>query len=192
MRKAERRRQAINSATLRPKTAVILGTASCVFDDIDQLNNLIHNREDYIVLSVNFATILPVKPNYIVGIHGDYIDTYKAVAQIKAEEFGWAKDFYTVSYTGHADYVYPELESEGTSGRFAISVALEKLNCTKIILCGIPIDGTKRFYGDIRHDYAKIKDNQIWERIDPTKVRSFSGNTLKRYGAPTLEWLQTH
>jgi len=170
------------------KTAVVVGSAQCVFEDLAKLQALLPDRKDYIVFSVNFASMLPIKPNYIVGMHGAYIDTYKNIACIKAEEFGWIKNFYTVSSFGHADYVYKDLGGDGTSGRFAVDVAL-KLRFKKILLCGVPIDGTDRFYGDIKHDYAPLINYKEWTEQDNSKVRSFSGNTKKLLGEPTEAWL---
>ena len=173
---------------VKPKVAVVVGTAGCVFDDIKQLESLLPNREDYSVFTVNFATMLPLKPNYICAIHGDYIDTYKAIACIKAEEYGWRKDFYTISTFGNADHIFDDLGVSGTSGRFTASVALE-MGYHKVILVGVPLSGSKRFYGDIRHDYSKCLPVMEWQEMDKMKVKSFSGNTLELLGEPTQEWL---
>lgn len=170
------------------KIAVVIGSAKCVFDDLKELELLLPNREDYTIFTVNFATMLPIKPNYICAIHGDYIDTYKAIAQIKAEEFGWAKDFYTISTFGHADYIYDDFGTSGTSGRFTTDIA-QHLGHNKVILCGIPMDGTDRFYGDLKHDYSSLIDMNEWISQDADIVRSFSGNTLDLLGRPTKEWL---
>lgn len=175
--------------TKKPRIAVVVGTAGCVFEDLALLNNLIPNREDYTVYTVNFATMLPIKPNYICAIHGDYIDTYKAIACIKAEEYGWRKDFYTISTFGHADYIYDDLGVSGTSGRFTASVALE-MGYDKVIFVGVPLSGSKRFYGDIRHDYSECLPQVEWQEMDGDKVKSFSGNTRKLLGEPTESWLK--
>ena len=179
----------VDKSKLNPKKiAVIVGSAGCVFDDLKKMKELLPDRESYTVFTVNFATMLPIKPNYVCAIHGDYIDTYKNIARIKAEEFGWAKDFYTISTFGHADYIFQDLGVSGTSGRFALDVA-QTWRFGKIILCGIPIDGTERFYGDIKHDYSICAGMHEWKMQDSDYVRSFSGNTKDILGEPTKEWL---
>lgn len=174
---------------MKNKIAVVVGSAGCVFDDLKNLNNLLPNREDYTVFTVNFAAMLPIKPNYISAIHGDYIDVYKKVACVKAEEFGWRKDFYTISTFGHADLIYDDMGTSGTSGRFTVDAA-KRLGFNKIILCGVPIDGSERFYGDIKHDYTICMKQCEWLEQDSSIVRSFSGNTSELLGAPTIEWLK--
>lgn len=80
------------------------------------------------------------------------------------------------------------------SGLFACHVAL-KLGYDKIILCGIPLDSSRKFFEMKEmpnHQFDTTVNLQIWRSEVPVfenKIRSMSGNTKEMLGAPTKEWL---
>lgn len=165
--------------------SVIFGSAESVFDDWRRLEPMLTGLERN-TLAVNFAVLLPVHFDYVVSLHHEYIKTYEACALMRANEYRYRKSIYTVA-PENATYNYKS-SYKGTSGRYAVDFA-RSIGASKIILCGIPIDGSKRFYGDVIHSYAgQIKEDE-WQGQDKNSLRSMSGNTKKLFGEPTQEWI---
>ena len=165
--------------------AVIFGSAGCAFDNWGELKPLLQDS-DYQTFAVNFASLLPINFNYVVSLHSEYIKTYENCALIRANEHKYRKSIYTVS-PKNATYCF-QSSHRGTSGRYAIDFA-RSIGATKIILCGMPMDGTERFYGDIVHDYSVNMNEDAWQGQDQSTLKSMSGNTKEFFGAPTLEWI---
>lgn len=92
------------------------------------------------------------------------------------------------------EFVLPHLHTPewgGSSGLFAVKVAME-IGCEKIILCGIPMEGTPHF-----HVPAPLKGvgryRRAWEeRVGQLaeNVRSMSGWTAQLLGQPDEVWLR--
>jgi SAM-dependent methyltransferase len=87
----------------------------------------------------------------------------------------------------------------GSSGLLGVGVALE-LGCTHIVLCGIPMTIDTHFPQSDVHDPNKPWKSAnghwgAWKRSTVLskmgdRVRSMSGRTRERFGAPTPEWLE--
>jgi hypothetical protein len=79
----------------------------------------------------------------------------------------------------------------GSSGLLATRVAHVVAKGDKIILCGIPMENTKR-YDDQRIWREALVYRQAWLDVIPKLrpfVRSMSGWTREQFGEPTREWL---
>jgi len=79
----------------------------------------------------------------------------------------------------------------GSSGLYAVSVALQALKHPRILLCGVPMNLSRNaFSGQDWHSYKRYRKG--WERerewLAP-RVRSFSGWTREMFGAPTRQWV---
>ena len=95
--------------------------------------------------------------------------------------------------TGFTNYLFPGQTSSGTSGLFALKVALIDLGFDRAVLCGIPMqdeaghlrDAAAPWSGAVAHwagwleAYPQIKD----------RARSMSGRTADLLGRPTAEWV---
>lgn len=80
----------------------------------------------------------------------------------------------------------------GSSGMLGVQVALEKLDATKIVLCGIPMENIARY--DDASAWAEAEQYKgAWEdyfvKADKRKVRSLSGGYTERvFGRADKEW----
>lgn len=81
----------------------------------------------------------------------------------------------------------------GSSGLLAVTVAL-RLQCRRIVLCGIPLDHEQGHYDNPK---VRWRDATNYRRgwtthLDQMRdsVRSMSGWTKELLGAPTEEWLR--
>lgn len=82
------------------------------------------------------------------------------------------------------DYRFPGMESSGSSGLFAVKVALEQFD--RVVLCGIPMDAHRGHYFDraIWNDFVSFRE--AWRIALPhlKNVRSCSGWTAQLLGTP--------
>ena len=99
------------------------------------------------------------------------------------------------------DFVWNMANLGGTSGLFAVKIALA-LGCKKIILCGVPIDGTGHYFDppdpvkNLSENFESIACLSPWNcvaqsQVAKDRVRSMSGNTARIFGKPTKEWVET-
>lgn len=86
----------------------------------------------------------------------------------------------------------------GTSGLYAVQIAMEELGFDGVILAGCPIDaaaGTLAPENSLMTDPARVsKYRPEWLKALPdigTRTRSMSGWTRDLLGAPTGEWLRS-
>lgn len=83
----------------------------------------------------------------------------------------------------------------GSSGLYSCKIAREKLGFEKIILAGVPMEVMAMHFTAERRTRGWgdcIQFRKVWvKRHDEIKnyVRSMSGWTLERLGAPTREWI---
>jgi hypothetical protein len=92
----------------------------------------------------------------------------------------------------HRLKIVDDYSPSGLSGLYAIKIALEQLQATHVVLCGVPMDKSGHFLGPSFNHWINLKRCDAWITHRPTlgdQVRSMSGWTLKLLGAPTPEWL---
>lgn len=89
------------------------------------------------------------------------------------------------------DYRWPGMVASGSSGLFAVKVALEKFE--RVVCCGVPMDANRNhfFSAEPWHEV-----NSFWEAWSEQAyvhikdcVRSMSGRTAQLLGMPTKEFL---
>jgi len=173
------------------KSCIVLGTAPTMWDDLAAA------PQDWDVVAVNTAGCIYRKPIAMwCSIHGNKLAPWIE----KRREAGCDMDF--VAYGNFTAYetVEPPIEkwnkpnANGSSGLFAVLVALAR-GYTRIVLCGIPIDGTQRHNsdGDVVEGETEYKHYRTgWYRnkdVLRAHVRSMSGWTAEYLGAPDDEWL---
>lgn len=89
------------------------------------------------------------------------------------------------------DYMLPGQLRTGSSGLFAVKVALIDLGAAKVICCGIPMDKRPHFFSGANWQASQIHKTG-WVQALPEiedRVKSMSGWTRKLLGEPTKEWL---
>lgn len=193
------------SSTDLSKAALVIGGASCVWDDVLAVEKLIGERWPGIVVAVNDVLVhWPRHLDHACSLHPDKLmrcdpshpARWSWVEQRRRN--GFSMDFTTWGQKANTTQrrIYPWVG--GSSGLLGVTVAVE-ICAPKIILCGIPMTQTPHFQESGCHDeYAK------WEAADshwknwmlPSvlermggRVRSMSGRTKGLLGAPTAKWL---
>ena len=174
------------------RRGVVLGSAPCLWVDLLAA----HVEEDWEVIAVNGAGVLfEGKLNIWASIHGPALNRW--IEQRSA--LGYDMDF--DAYGNYADdqdsgdvIRWNRPNGGGSSGLFAVMIALE-LGFTKLILCGMPMNGDERLNEKDEVElgptpYAHYRKG--WEQrqeLLSKHVRSMSGWTRETFGAPTADWL---
>lgn len=88
------------------------------------------------------------------------------------------------------DYRWPGMNASGSSGLFAVKVALERFS--KVVLCGVPMEAARAHYFNSA-PWTEV--DSFWDAWSLVRVphlanvRSMSGRTAQMLGMPTREFL---
>ena len=88
-------------------------------------------------------------------------------------------------------YLWWGMTKSGSSGLYAVKVAMKLLGANKIILAGVPMDAGPHYYNG-RPWGVPMDFREGWEQAMPyikDTVRSYSGWTKELLGEPTQEWI---
>lgn len=180
------------------KWSLILGGASCVWEDVQSWEVLYGKRWDGLVIAANdIGAHWPRDLHHWVSLHPNKFKKWKALRNqqqlpdSRPETWGRDRRFGEKGLSDHALLPW----HGGSSGMFAIQVARE-LKCTRAILCGIPMTFTPHF-AQTQESFApqwhqSAAHFKAWPRYKEHMigwVRSMSGKTQELLGVPTLEWL---
>lgn len=181
--------------------ALVVGGASCVWDDIGAWEAQYGKLWDGLTICVNdVACHWPRPIDHWVSLHPNKFRIWKdrrvAETGLFAEPETWGRD--PVDIRHRAQHVFEPLWLGGSSGMYAVEVARRALGCTKIILCGIPMTVSSHFVESKEEFAARWQSADVhwtsWRRYYLEIVpwtRSMSGRTKELLGAPSLEWLHT-
>lgn len=171
--------------------AVVLGGASCLWDDVEALRALMDVDAALIVACNDAGAHWPGRLDHWVTLHPEQLEARKA----KRAELGYPEGFMT--WTRLYPYGLKERERMadhaidtwgGGSGLHATKVAL--IHAERPVLCGIPMTKTPHFNRNGKpwnpDPYWAPWPNNL-ERL--RNVRSMSGRTRDLLGAPTEAWL---
>ena len=176
--------------------AVVIGTGRCMHDDVKAFDP---EREGAQVVAINDAILhYHRRIHHAASLHPEHPPLWRALRGTHGCEAG---DILTHAShePRHAicehlwpDFIWPhmELSTGGTSSLFAVFVALA-LGYEKVVLLGVPMDGTGHFY-DAPWDNdgvflaENIRMEWAWanERKFRGRVKSMSGRTREWLGAP--------
>ena len=153
---------------------------------------------DGIVIAVNdIACHWPRRLDHWVTLH---VNNMAGWAKLRGEK-GYPGQ---ITFWGSAARPKPPFQTVkqwagGSSGLLAVTVAIDKLGCERVVLCGMPYTVTPHFKESKVHQPTKVWRGadghwRAWKRKDVLsrmtgKVRSMSGRTLELFGKPDLEWL---
>lgn len=189
--------------------ALVLGGADCVWQDLQRLEDMLGHRWNGIVIAVNdIGCHWPRSLHHWVSLHPNKFQEWKALRNqlvegapttwsrppvIKLETWSgpprWDRDRSLI------DKIVLRPWMGGSSGMFAVQVAKE-LNCSRAILCGIPMTSTGHF-AETREQFPPVWGSAeyhwlAWKRYYREMdgwVRSMSGRTRDLLGEPTKEWI---
>lgn len=94
--------------------------------------------------------------------------------------------------TDFLPYRFPGQVDSGSSGLFALKVALIDLGFDKAVLCGVPMENWGAHFFDPTVWNGAESHQRGWRQAMPVirdRTRSMSGWTMKQLGSPTPEWL---
>lgn len=173
-------------------TAIIIGSAKSVYDDLAEATALV--VPDFVV-AVNHAGIEFERVDHWATCHVDDFPTWLAERRAKgyADPALWTDDAKPASLPAPLNSMGIRFApyAEGSSGELGISVALV-LGADRIIGCGMPLENGPHFYeGDDFSWDAAYQSN--WKQIIPTwqdRVRFMSGWSAQAVGKPTKAWLK--
>ena len=175
-------------------TAIVAGSARCLFDDLARAVAL---EPDAQIIAVNLTGLVVPAILHLAGLHPDFIACVAALRPLMdgvTNPRGETVQVHSVEAYPGVHRVWPEIPRSGSSSLFAVRVGLA-LGFSRVICCGVPLDSSGRFFdppGPPRWDWAGDDGNpyrDAWELAAAEefqgKVRSCSGWTAKLLGAPT-------
>ncbi|TBE67428.1 hypothetical protein [Rhizobium ruizarguesonis] len=182
------------------KTCVILGGAACVWDDLEQAREF--GPFDATIAINDMLAHYQGEIDFAVSLHPEKFNEWMAARDAKG--FSRPKTF--VAHANNTeqgrqgafwldivmDYRWPGMGSSGSSGLFAVKVAIEQ-GFDRIILCGVPMDGAQSHFFD-KAPWSEVNAfTEAWGVANPfirDVTRSMSGQTKEWLGHPTKDWLK--
>jgi len=177
---------------------LVLGGAGCVWDDVEAALGL---GEFHGVVACNDAgAAWPGRLDAWVSLHGEKMGLWSArraragyepctrlVGHLEARP-GRKGPFVTEA----TEFRFPGQSSTGSSGLFALKVALVDLGFDKAVLCGVPMTAATGHFFDPADWRGASSHWRGWIEALPhinDRTRSMSGRTADLLGRPDEEWL---
>lgn len=181
-------------------TGIIIGRASCVFEDFARAHQIIANYDVHIVIN-RIGREWGPKFDHWVSYHPDQFTIWIAERARKglppiSEDVKFWSGIYRGKRLGEKTAKVKLNHcniSGGSSGLLAAHVALKELALDKVVLCGCPMEDTPR-YDDARTWTESQYYRKQWDDHKPflaNRLKSMSGWTRGTFGTPTREWLTT-
>lgn len=180
--------------------ALVLGGAATLWDDVEGALQL--GEFDGVVACNDAVAAWPGDLEAAVSYHAEkwplWIERRRRKGlRAPARLFGHAE--FSSSILSHksvegVEFVEPRFAGQretGSSGLFALKVALVDLGFDKAVLCGIPLDARPHFF-DHAAWTAFDAHRAGWTEALPQlrdRARSMSGWTSRLLGEPTQDWL---
>ena len=183
------------------KTALVLGSAACVWEDVAAARRL--GSYQAVVGCNDTGVVWPGVMDAWVSFHENVFHRYAVQRDrrglpphkrvlVTDSAMATANRMAPV-VTGSADPFFPGQSKSGTSGLFALKVALIDLGFDRAVLCGMPMQNSAGHLQKHMTDWAGEKQHRAgWLQALPEikdRARSMSGWTQQQLGAPTPEWL---
>jgi hypothetical protein len=167
--------------------ALVLGGASCVWDDALAALRL---ATPDVVLAIN--DMIPLWPGVIdhaVSLHPDQLPGWIAAREANSTLPAGFKSVW--SHRNGLVVTKTTPDWAGSSGLFAVKVALFELNIDGVIVAGVPMTRSDHFVRRAEWLSCGAFINGWSVRIAQIKprTRSMSGWTREQLGAPTPPWL---
>lgn len=166
--------------------ALVLGSAACVWADALAAVKL--TRPDLVIAVNDMIPLWPGPLDCAAALHREKLPGWL----IAREDAGRSAPREVWSYRAAPPTVtHTTADWRGSSGLFALKVALIERRCDGAILAGVPMDRSPHVTGgeawkDAHAFYPGWVDQQ---KHFGTRARSLSGWTRSRLGAPTEQWL---
>lgn len=176
----------------------MLGGAHCVWEDVEAALEI--GEFDGVVACNDAAAHWPGELDAAVSLHMQSLPRWIK----KRDRKGYPRPKHVLGHlelrttrvgpgfiTGFTEYKLPGQDRSGTSGLFAVKVALVDLAFDKAVLCGIPMNAQPHFFGGPAWD-GHGESWKAWPQalnFIKDRARSMSGRTAELLGEPTPDWI---
>jgi hypothetical protein len=164
-----------------PRRAVVLGGADCVWNDIAELVNYDPAWPDVVIAVNNVGYAYPGVIHHWVSLHPDKLRReWEPLRPGPAAYQDWTDRFPQPGMRRVTPW------SAGSSGLLGVTVAVDMLGCSEVVVCGIPLD-TRPHFDDDQAWTDALKHQHAWRRrleLMIGRVRSMSGWTAELLGRP--------
>jgi hypothetical protein len=180
--------------------AVVMATGRCVWDDLTYKFSVEGNHASVIAVN-NMILHWKGRVHHGVSMHPEEPGLWRALRRYYQGE---ESHVHTHGYRKHnktelqeVDYVWDIPRAKGgTSSLLAVYIGLA-LGFSRIVLCGVPMDGTGHFYdapnAEVKvfgSDFLKTEWMRSIREDFQGRVRSVSGRTKTWLGEPDAAWLK--
>ena len=174
---------------------VILGGAISVWRELHEAERLIGGRP-YIVGAVNDSgAVYPGRLDFWATLHPGKMPVWRAARRGLVGDDG-GRGYSHIGGIGDGVHeIVPRWGGpSGSSGLYAVQIAMERRGATRVILCGVPMDGRPNVHR-VEAEWRQAEGYRAaWVRAADrdefrAAVRSMSGWTAALLGQPSDEWL---
>lgn len=184
------------------KTLLVCGSGRSLFPDLQALGvNSDADLQRFDVLAVNDVILALKDAKHFASYHEEKIESWLMLRECEYHHSKHRPNKRMLKTHSHrpgplVDKVHTGFEGAGSSSFFAVQVGLAE-GYERIILCGVPMDNSGRWYEPpwrVAHDYKVTDGWDCWKKMHAVgklaKVRSMSGCTRELLGSPPEDWLK--
>lgn len=185
--------------SVQTQWAMVIGGASCVYDDVAALEEMYGQPWDGLTIAVNdIGCHWPREIHHWVSLHTSkfrkWTELRRQLDVPQCKYVTWGQPVRFLHFPVYTDRVEVPWGG-GSSGMFGAQVA-RMIGCTKVILCGIPMTDTRHF-SESREEHGNrwARANDYWRAwvrhaaLFQGWAKSMSGRTRELLGPPTPDWL---
>jgi hypothetical protein len=181
--------------TRKHDVVLIVGSAPCVFEDIEKFNEL-GVEHDTICINASLEAWGKECEHWCALDIGPMFGYAKLIKTRYPNIVRHAPDINREKYAPFYDVFWQEIGIDGgTSGKFAVDIAIE-LGYKKIIIVGIPLSEDGKHFNDQADSVWQTGVWAAWANFassaNAEKVKAYSGFTKKLFGEPYKEWLNSY
>jgi hypothetical protein len=174
--------------------ALVVGGAACVWRDIEAALDL--GEFAGVVACNDAAASWPGRLDAIVSLHAEKLHFWmarRAAAGLPLPAALYVKEDVKAKVEAISTrYRFPGQDRSGSSGLFALKVALIDLGFDKAVLCGVPMTAEDAHFFEPQAWRGAEGHKKGWMQALPQiadRARSMSGFTRELLGAPDAAWL---
>lgn len=179
------------------RAALVLGGAGCLWDDVEAALEL--GEYQGVVACNDAGAAWPGELDAFATLHAEKAPFWienrvRAGHPFPKAVLGYdgAGRALPACMTGLTAWRFEGQTLTGSSGLFALKVALVDLGFDRAVLCGIPLEAGPGHFFDAAAWRAAVSYRSGWQEALPQikhRARSMSGWTKGLLGAPDTEWL---
>lgn len=169
---------------------MVVGGAACWRDDVARLEKMAGGRWPGPIFACNdVATVLPDLDHFCT-LHAEKLPQWKR--QRLANGLPFHFETWSCANRTPVDHHWDQWTG-GSSGLYALAVALFAVGCERAVLCGIPMNADPNAFREEARWHAHARYVRGWKRDMEQlqgRVRSMSGTTMEWFGSPDESFLR--